>query len=209
MTNIVIIAAALLSFAFFQKGYRVEKENVIIDSNVSLDEALSGKEIPDHNTKDLKIISVEYFSFDHKLHRGQLVVDKHLADDLVEIFKVIKKRKFPVKKVVPVNKYDWDDEESMKDNNTSAFNYRTVNGTKVFSNHAFGRAIDINPVQNPEIRGPKISPAGAKYNEKLPGTIASHSWLVIEFKKRHWRWGGDWTMPKDYQHFEKPIQDKK
>lgn len=182
---------------------------IIIDSNVTLEEALKGRAIPEGQVHKLAIVNVEYYSFDHKLHRGQLVADKTLAADLKEIFKVIKKRKFPVAKVIPVNVYDWNDEESMSDNNTSCFNYRTIAGTNVMSKHSQGRAIDINPVQNPEIKGVHVSPSGAKYNSNAPGTISAHSWLVIEFKKRGWQWGGEWTHKKDYQHFEKPVKEVK
>lgn len=179
------------------------QDEIIIDSKVTLKQALEGKEIPEANRKYLKIIDVQYYSFDNKVHTGQLVVHEDLAQDLKEIFAVIKKRRFPIKKVVPVNIYKWDDDASMLDNNTSAFNYRVVSGTRTFSNHATGKAIDINPFLNPMIKGDRVSPEGAVYNPEKPGTISKRSWLLMEFRKRGWRWGGDWVNSKDYQHFEK------
>ena len=71
-----------------------------------LEEALKGKEIPDSNTKNLRIMDVEYYSFDNRLHRGQVVIHKDLAEDIKEIFALIKERKFPIKKVIPINKYN-------------------------------------------------------------------------------------------------------
>jgi hypothetical protein len=179
------------------------KEKVIIDSHITLEEALTGKEMPAANTRNLKIIDVEYYSFDRRLHRGQIVIHQELAEDIKEIFDLIKEKKFPIKKAIPINYYNWSDESSMKDNNTSAFNYRVVSGTRTFSAHAMGRAIDLNPFQNPQIKRGKTSPEGAVYNKYMRGTISSNSWLTHEFYKRGWRWGGTWNSLKDYQHFEK------
>lgn len=184
-------------------GGKDNKNKIIIDSHITLSQALSGKEIPNTNTKNLKIVDVEYYSFDHRLHKGQLVIHKDLEDDIKEIFELIKEKRFPIKKVIPVNVYNWSDENSMRDNNTSAFNYRFVSGTRTFSAHSLGRAIDINPFQNPQIKRGKTSPEGAVYNKFAPGTITKTTWLIHEFYKRGWRWGGDWTSLKDYQHFEK------
>ena len=89
------------------------------------------------------------------------------------------------------------------DNNTVAFNYRKVKGSKVLSAHSYGMAIDINPIQNPHIKGKVIQPPNAKYDPKVKGTILRDSEIVKEFIKRGWQWGGRWKSSKDYQHFEK------
>ena len=88
-------------------------------------------------------------------------------------------------------------------NNSSAFNYRLIRDTNKLSNHAFGRAIDINPAINPLIQGDKIRPEGANYDSKVPGTIIGNEEFVIYLKEKGWEWGGDWTDLKDYMHFEK------
>jgi peptidoglycan LD-endopeptidase CwlK len=200
----------LLVISFFllltQGGHRklhTKLEHVIIDSHITLQEALSGREIPTATTKNLRIVDIEYFSFDKILHRGQIVIHKDLVNDILDIFKLIKAKKFPIKKVIPINKFNWSDEISMRENNTSAFNYRTISGTRTFSTHALGRAIDINPFLNPQFKNGKVSPEGASYNKLAPGTITLHSWLAHEFIKRGWRWGGNWKFTQDYQHFEK------
>ncbi len=177
---------------------------VIVDSDCSLEDALKGINIPSEIKKDLVLIDVQYFSFDSKLHRGQLVISKDLRSDIEKIFRVIRKEKFPVAKVIPIVYYDWDDEKSMADNNTSGFNYRFIAKTKRLSNHSYGKAIDINPLLNPYIRRDLHQPEGSVYDPSRPGTITNNSFLVNEFKKLGWEWGGEWKNSKDYQHFEKP-----
>ncbi|MEJ2614313.1 MAG: M15 family metallopeptidase [Ignavibacteriaceae bacterium] len=165
---------------------------VITDSNCSLSEALSGIFIPSSIRKLLTIVTVYYYSFDGRLHKGQIVINKNLAEDVKEIFKKIEERKFPVDKVIPIYKYNWDDKTSMKADNTSAFNYRTVKGTKTLSRHATGRAIDINPKLNPQIKKGITFPKGAIYNKRLPGTITDSSFIVRIFLSKGWHWGGHW-----------------
>jgi peptidoglycan LD-endopeptidase CwlK len=203
MNFLITLSVLFLFFSGGNENKPNKKEHVVIDSHIKLEDALRGKEIPIANTKNLQILDVEYYSFDHRLHRGQLVINKEVANDISAIFKIIKEKKFPIKKVIPINNYNWSDEASMQDDNTSAFNYRVISGTRTFSTHSLGRAIDINPFQNPEIKNGKVSPERAVYNKYAPGTIAANSWLTHEFYKRGWRWGGSWKFSQDYQHFEK------
>ncbi len=179
------------------------KDSVIVDSFYSLNQALNGKQIPGYIRKDLRIVNVFYYSFDGKIHEGQVVIHKNLVADIKKIFALMRKEKFPVAKAIPAVKYGWSDKLSMLDNNTSAFNYRDVKGTRLLSAHAAGRAIDINPFLNPQIKHNKEFPAGASYNPAKPGTITRNSFLVKAFLKMGWQWGGSWTTTKDYQHFEK------
>ena len=181
----------------------LQKDEIIIDSNYTFEEIFSESQFPEKIRKNLKLVSVEYFSFDDKLHRGQILIHKNFANDIIEIFKVIKEKKFPVSKVIPINKYNWSDERSMNDNNTSAFNFRYIEGTSKLSSHAHGRAIDINPRLNPQFKDGKYFPANTSYDINITGTIARNSFLVREFTKRGWKWGGLWRRNKDYQHFEK------
>jgi peptidoglycan LD-endopeptidase CwlK len=179
------------------------QEEVIIDSSLSFEEAVSGIKIPDKVLKTLTLLDVEYYSFDNKVHRGQLVIHKDLAGEIAEIFRFIKKEKFPVEKVIPISKYNWNDDSSMADNNSSAFNYRRVKGSTRLSAHSMGRAIDINPLLNPHIKRGIPHPSGGVYNKLNPGTLTAEGKIVKEFRKRGWQWGGLWRSSKDYQHFEK------
>jgi hypothetical protein len=181
------------------------KEQVapILDCNYTFDEAVKGLEIPKSKLKQLTLIEVEYYSFDSKLHKGQVLINKKAVKDVTEIFQIVKDTRFPIAKVIPVIKYNWSDQESMNDNNTSAFNYRKVKGQKVLSAHSYGLAIDINPLQNPHIKSNSVQPPKGIYDKGKLGTILRDSKLVTEFRKRGWQWGGSWRSSKDYQHFEK------
>lgn len=182
---------------------------LIIDSGFTLEEALHGQKIPASVKNNLTLINVFYYGFDEKLHHGQLVLHKAVAEDIKEIFEIIRQIHFPIEKVVPICEYKWSDEKSMEDNNTSSFNYRFISGSKILSMHASGLAIDINPKQNPYIKNGTTAPTGSIYESEAKGTINSDSRIVEEFKKRGWTWGGDWKSLKDYQHFQKDLSDSK
>ncbi len=178
--------------------------SVVIDSDMTFGEAVKGTKAPADVLKAQKLLTVRYWSNDGKLHQGQIMVHKDAADDVKEIFKIIEETKFPVGKCIPIVKYDWDDGASMDDNNSSAFNYRTIAGTKKMSNHAYGKAVDINPLWNPFTRrNGSVSPEKGKYDRNREGTFYKEQRIVKEFKKRGWRWGGEFTSYKDYHHFDK------
>jgi peptidoglycan LD-endopeptidase CwlK len=202
LLSISIFSVLLFNFGSI-KIRTTDHQETIVDSDFTFEEIFSGSKIPDKIKVALRLINVEYFSFDEKLHRGQILIHKDLSNDITEIFRTIKKEKFPISKVIPINKYNWSDEHSMKDNNTSAFNFRYVKGTPTLSSHAHGRAIDINPILNPQLINGKFFPVNSKYDITVSGTITSNSFLVNEFTKSGWKWGGFWRRNKDYQHFEK------
>jgi hypothetical protein len=178
----------------------------IIDSKMSFAEATKGTKAPKEVLDSITLLDVHYYSTDNKIHQGQILVNKAVAEDVKFFFDFLLKEKFPIKQVIPIVKYKWDDEASMSANNSSAFNYRFVAGTTRLSNHSFGRALDINPYFNPVIYmdPPSISPKGAKYIPGNPGVFTAQSKIVIEMKKHGWRWGGDWHSLKDNHHFDKP-----
>jgi hypothetical protein len=184
-------------------------QNPIVDSDMSLPEALK-KESPPEFKKRQRLVEVFYYSFDGKIHKGQLVIDERLVEDIREVFRIILETRFPVTSVIPIS-HDrffkdgkWNEDDlSMLANNTSAFNYRTVTGGKSLSRHAYGYAIDINPAQNPYIKGKIVLPPGAIYDPCKPGTLSSASPVVKTFLRLGWIWGGNWETLKDYQHFEK------
>lgn len=179
-------------------------EKVIIDSDMSFEESIKGTKAPKKVVGNLVLMDLEYYSFDDKLHKGQLLVHIDLQEDVKEIFEVIKDTKFKIHKMIPIVKYGWNDDKSMADNNSSAFCYRFIAGTKRLSNHAKGRAIDINPFNNPVIySNGRISPKGATYKAGKAGVFDANHPVVKAFKERGWRWGGDFNSFKDYHHFDK------
>jgi len=178
-------------------------EETIIDSSMSFSDAIEGTIAPPEIIDLLSLIDVCYYSFDGRKHQGQIIVNQELEDDVYEIFNFIEKILFPIGKVIPIVAYQWDDYSSMADNNSSSFNFRVISGTTKLSMHSLGKAIDINPVQNPVIYpNGIIAPEGAKYRLGERGTLAADHPIVEEFLKRGWRWGGNFDQPKDYHHFE-------
>lgn len=185
-----------------------------IDSRMTLSEALR-KDAPPEFKKRQKLLDLRYYSFDGKIHQGQIVIDERLAADIEEVFRVAREIKFPIQSVIPIS-HDrffkdgkWNEDElSMLSNNTSAFNYRTVTGGKSLSRHAYGFSIDINPVQNPYIKGDIVLPPGAVYDTRKPGTLSEDSPIVKTFTRLGWTWGGRWKSLKDYQHFEKVLSEE-
>ena len=123
------------------------------------------------------------------------------------IFRKLYLKKYQIKRVIPIDVYDGDDGISMKKDNTSCFNYRTVAGTNTISNHGYGLAIDINPVENPYVVGDHISPrngrAYADRSKDFPHKIDKNDLCYKLFHKAGFFWGGDWNYTKDYQHFQK------
>jgi len=165
---------------------------------------------------DQVLLCVNYVTFSGNEDAGQIIVHKDVADDIKKVFDLIYKIKFPLAKVIPIAhpRYLWDDEKSCDDNNSSAFNYRKIAGLDKLSNHSFGLAVDLNPVQNPYIRydesGNEVfrAPASAVYDKEIPGTLYAGHPVVVLFNDLGWEWGGDWTREMgrtDYQHFEKHI----
>ena len=171
---------------------------------MSFAEAVDGSTAPLEVIDSLSMVDVTYYSFDGLRHSGQIVVDAGLEDDIYEIFQLIERLKFPVGKAIPIAAYHWEDGDSMADNNSSGFNFRVIADTNKLSLHSFGRAVDINPVQNPVIYPAGIiAPAGALYRPQNNGTFTTNHPVVQEFIKRGWHWGGNFEQPKDYHHFEK------
>ena len=143
---------------------------------------------------------------------GEMVVNKSIAADVVEIFRRLYEAGYPIERMRLIDYWDADDERAMTANNSSSFNFRFISHTKKVSKHGMGMAIDINPLYNPytkTLRGGKtiVEPsAGRPYldrNRKFKYKITRGDLCYRLFRKYGFRWGGDWKTMKDYQHFEK------
>jgi len=179
-------------------------DSVIIDCNYTIEEALKGTKAPQKTINKLTLIDVKYYSMDGKIHQGQILTNQLIANELKEIFEFILKEKFPVAQVIPIVKYNWNDELSMIANNTYSFCYRNIG----YSKHAKGMAIDINPFQNPmrwkkEYSFRKDVPEGAIYNPEVPGTFTPEHAVVQKFNAMGFKWGRDFKRNDDDHHFEK------
>lgn len=174
----------------------------VVDSRMSLREAMDGLQVPAELAARMALLEVRHLGFDGRIHRGQLVCDRSVAGDLALVFERLLADSFPIERVVPIAAYGWDDERSMQANNTSCFNYRSVLDSGTLSEHAKGRAIDINPRYNPFVHPRKpVAPANGVYDPGLQGTITERSPAVRHFRHIGWKWGGGWRSAKDYQHF--------
>lgn len=163
--------------------------------------------------EDLRYVSVLYYDFENQIQTGEIICNKAIAKDLVEIFYELYCNQYQIDKIRLVDEYNADDDLSCADNNTSCFNYRTVDGSNTLSKHAQGVAIDINPFQNPYVTYPngkeRISPAGSEpYADRSSGLshmITEDDLCYKLFIEHGFTWGGHWKTLKDYQHFQKAL----
>lgn len=143
---------------------------------------------------------------------GEMVCNRAIAADLVAVFRQLFLERYPIERMVLIDEYDGDDEASMRANNTSCFNYRVVAGSRRLSRHAYGMAVDINPLYNPYVRTTvgrtTVRPATAvAYTDRsrtdIPYKITRNGRVYKLFRAHGFRWGGLWRTTKDYQHFQR------
>lgn len=163
--------------------------------------------------EDLRYVHVLHMGFDGETKEGELVVNKAIADDVCDIFEKLYEADYPIEKIRLIDEYDADDEASMSDNNSSAFNFRFISHTTKISKHGLGMAVDINTLYNPYVKtvdGKRsVEPANAAdYVDRsadFPYKIDHDDLCYQLFKEHGFSWGGDWQHSKDYQHFEKNL----
>lgn len=178
------------------------ENDTIIDADYSFEEAIAGTKAPQSIIGQLELFEVVYLSTDGKIHRGQIVSNKSIGEEIRTIFRFMLEEKFVVEKAIPIVKYDWSDSLSMENNNSYSFCYRDI----AYSKHATGMAIDINPRFNPlrwKIENRPNQPAGAVLDTTVNGTFYSGHPVVEEFRKLGFRWGHSFTRFYDDHHFER------
>jgi hypothetical protein len=154
----------------------------------------------------LRQVRLSYWGFDGQAHTGTLVVHRTVAADVTAVFRTLYQQRLPIRRMTPVNAYGGSDDASMADDNTSGFNCRDAvsDGPTKWSAHAYGKAIDVNPVENPYLLNSDVLPAaGRAYTDRATrraGMAVPHGALVKAFAVAGWSWGGEWSDP-DYQHF--------
>ncbi len=151
---------------------------------------------------------MNHWDYDGNIASGELVVNAEHANDVVQVFSRLFDARFPIERMELVDNFGGDDDLSMVANNTSAFNCRTVAGTNTLSDHAFGAAIDINPLVNPFVTSRGIFPpegeAFVDRSVQVQGGIYRGDAVTRAFAEIGWEWGGDWVNSKDWQHFSAP-----
>lgn len=155
---------------------------------------------------ELRLLRVSHWDFKRRPERGRLVVHERSARGMVKVFKRLWAKRFRVRRIELIDRYRGSDHASMDADNTSAFNCRVVAGTSRWSMHAYGKAVDINPRENPYVSGDHVSPpAGRPYADRRPrrkGMIFRKGPVTRSMKRIiGWQWGGAWKGTKDYQHF--------
>lgn len=183
--------------------------------NITPSNIIADSEEPVISYDDLCYLSVLYYDFSGNVQTGELICNKGIAEDLAAIFHELYLNEYQIEKIKLIDEYQGNDEESMKDNNTSCFNYRVVPNSDRLSKHALGCAIDINPFYNPYITNDKtggtiISPTGsdayADRSASFEHKIDEEDLCYKLFKEHGFEWGGDWKNVKDYQHFQKVVK---
>ena len=154
--------------------------------------------------RDLRLVTITHWDFAGQLRPGELVVHAAHAENIRRAFAELFAAHFPIEQVRLIDEFGGDDDRSMAANNTSAFNCRKAFGSNSWSQHAYGRAIDVNPLRNPYVtRGGVYPPGGREFvprDGSVQGVITAGGPVVQAFARIGWRWGGAWSNP-DYQHF--------
>jgi D-alanyl-D-alanine carboxypeptidase-like protein len=157
--------------------------------------------------RDLRLLRLDRWGFDGTVRRGRLIVHEDQARRVKRVFSRLFDAHFRIRRMRLIDFYNGSDDRSMDANNTSAFNCRFVAGTTRWSQHAYGRAIDINPIRNPYVAGSHVSPeAGRPFADRSRhaiGMIHGGDAVVRAFAAANWEWGGYWSYPKDYMHFSR------
>lgn len=161
---------------------------------------------------DLRYLHVLHVGFDGETHEGEIICNKYIAEDLLEIFEDLYQAEYPIEKIKLVDEYNADDESSMADNNSSCFNFRFISYTTKVSKHGYGLAMDINTLYNPYVKTVNgqlsVEPANAvDYVDRsldFPYKITTDDLAYELFTANGFEWGGSWSSSKDYQHFEVP-----
>ena len=176
---------------------------------------IKGKSFKDDCTlprEDLRYLHVLHKDIDGKTHEGEMIVNKHIAEDVLDILQELYKNDYPIEKIRLIDEYDADDQKSMEDNNSSCFNFRFISHTTRISNHGLGLAVDINTLYNPYtkvVEGKRIIEpiTGEPYLDREASfdyKIEKGDLCYNLFIEHGFEWGGEWTDRKDYQHFAIP-----
>lgn len=186
----------------------------------SVKERITGISYPENGCtvpyEDLNYVVLKYIDFDGQEQTGELICNKAVAQDMVEIFYELYRNEYQLERVRLIDEYNGDDTASMAENNTSCFNYRVVDGTTSLSKHAYGLAIDVNPYYNPYVvfgrnadGSDYISPPGSEVyadrSQNFAYKIDENDLCYRLFTEHGFTWGGNWNSSKDYQHFQKTI----
>lgn len=206
-------ASAMDDRITYQEGFYYESLNDTVKAQITGISYPADDSAAAISYDTLRYVSVRYYNFHDVPQTGELICHKAIARDLVEIFYELYEAHYPIEKIALIDAYGGDDELSMRDNNTSCFNYRDRPSGSL-SNHAYGLALDLNPLYNPYVAkggdgSLEIAPAGSESyvdrEQTFEHKIDENDLAYRLFTEHGFTWGGSWNSLKDYQHFEKEI----
>ncbi len=220
--SVLFVAAALLLSSLFGlagKGALASSADSFYMTEIT-DEIFAriwGKSFKENCTlprEDLRYLHVLHKDLDGNEHEGEMIVNRHIAGDVLEILRRLYEADYPIEKIRLVDEYGADDEASMEDNNSSSFNFRFISHTTRVSKHGLGLAVDINTLYNPytkTVDGKRIVEplTGEPYLDRsadFPYKIDENDLCYRLFIEHGFEWGGAWSDRKDYQHFEIPDE---
>jgi len=210
MFKLLFLLFGLISVLLSQEGIYTLSDNI----QHTMKKGGSWKQGCPVPLKDLRYLRLKYLDFEGQTREGEMIVHKAVANEVVNIFNELYDIDYPIHKMKLVSAYKANDWESIEADNTSAFNCRNATGSKKWSKHSYGKAIDINPIENPYIsrtgyishKASLIYKKRVHQKNKHPenrAVLLKHDQATKIFKKYGWKWGGDWSGVKDYQHFSK------
>ena len=216
-TDYIIEKRIILGLYSFEDENDLNKSFYITLITDEIFARIYGKSVKEECTlprEDLRYLHVLHKDLDGVEHEGEMIVNYHIAEDVLDILKKLYEADYPIEKIRLVDEYDADDEASMEDNNSSAFNFRFISHTTRVSKHGLGLAVDINTLYNPYtkvVNGERIiEPITAEpYLDRdadFPYKIDENDLCYKLFIEKGFEWGGAWEDRKDYQHFEIPTE---
>jgi hypothetical protein len=204
----LLLAAALLALvatpASAAYRYSISRITPPVKARIMGSSYHTGCPVP---LRNLRYVRVRYFDVDHHQRTGELIVNRDAAGAIVRVFRRLYANGYRIRRMRLVDAYGASDYRSIEADNTSAFNCRYVDGTTRWSNHAYGRAIDVNPLENPYVyaNGTTSHPRSRKYVDRSRrrhrAMILRGDSTVRAFAAQGWGWGGNFSGGKDYQHF--------
>lgn len=209
----IILLLFIVSFTSLYAAYQSNISKITPEIKKRMIEGNSWRKECPVAFEELRYLSIRHLDFRGAEVRGELIVHKDVSREVTAIFEALYNEGYPVRKMRLVSDYKGSDWQSIEADNTSAFNCRAATGSKKWSKHSYGKAIDINPIENPYIsrKGHISHKASLTYRERRhqkssyadKAVLLKNDKAVKIFKKYGWEWGGDWNGVKDYQHFSK------
>jgi len=212
MTKIILLTLTF-SLTLLYANYKSSIAKITPDIKQRMIKGNSWREGCPVSLKNLRYLHMTYKDFRGTDMTGELIVNKDVSTEVTQIFKLLYEADYPIHKMRLVSHYNGNDWQSIEADNTSAFNCRNATGSKKWSKHSYGKAIDINPIENPYIsrKGYISHKESLVYKKRIhkndtytdKAILLKNDDAVKIFKKHGWKWGGDWSAVKDYQHFSK------